>query len=219
MSKCQLCQGLFFWLASLICLLSEFSCFSDQFHFWYGLLLYTMSYSQENRLTMNTRLKKLQEKVKKQSEKVGKKLTTLIIKYPISYYHLLWICISTNHWFRSHFLSITYFKSMVGRSSLSNFTHVFSLEELISLDHNYYIFVILFQLILGVNFGKQCYVIELCKFKQWEKLAGMHLNELAILHWFVGHWIYRYVWTSLPQNGRIPFTSPKIAYYITITCD
>ena len=48
-------------------------------------LCYTISYSQEKRLRMNMGLKKLQERVKKQQEEVGKKVTTLIRKYPISY--------------------------------------------------------------------------------------------------------------------------------------
>ena len=52
-------------------------------------LCYTISYSQEKRLRMNMGLKKLQERVKKQQEEVGKKVTTLIRKYPISYQHLL----------------------------------------------------------------------------------------------------------------------------------
>jgi len=56
--------------------------FSIQFHHWFALLLsggnylcYKISYSQEKRLRMNMGLKKLQERVKKEQEKVGKKVT------------------------------------------------------------------------------------------------------------------------------------------------
>lgn len=81
---------------------SHFSCFINYFPYLFALLLSgrtyfccIISYPQEKRLRMNMGLKKLRERVKKQQEVVGKKVTMMLLNYPIRYYPLFCICISS----------------------------------------------------------------------------------------------------------------------------